>query len=150
MPSGRPTGRWVAADCGDPSRSHWEEVIPHRAGVTLEEVYILQQHLVVLERDGLNPRLVSRDKSGRIGATIVPDEPSCTLAVGLSAGGHHSLARHSFRSSKLIYSVSSFVTPQVWALPRKKQAMTIGGPSCHDRLPRALPDVTAGLDVKHP
>ncbi|AZO31975.1 MULTISPECIES: S9 family peptidase [unclassified Mesorhizobium] len=106
-----PYWRLVCAPIDDPSPSRWEEVIPHRNGVTLEEVHVLEQHLVVLEREGLRPRLISRNGSGRVGATIVPDQPSCTLMVGLSAGGHCSVARHPFRSSKLTYSVSSFVTP---------------------------------------
>ncbi|MER8671465.1 prolyl oligopeptidase family serine peptidase [Mesorhizobium sp. M1156] len=106
-----PHWRLVRAPIDDPSPSRWEEVIPHRTRVTLEEVHLLEHHLVLLERDGLRPRLVSRDESGRIGATIVPDEPSCTLTVGLSAGGHHSLARHAFRGSRLTYRVSSFMRP---------------------------------------
>ncbi|RUW96677.1 S9 family peptidase, partial [Mesorhizobium sp. M2A.F.Ca.ET.037.01.1.1] len=106
-----PYWRLVCAPVDDPSPSSWEEVIPHRAGVTLEEVHVLDQQLVVLEREGLRPRLVSRDGSGRVGAMIIPDEPSCTLKVGLSVGGSYSVARHPFRSSKLTYSVSSFVTP---------------------------------------
>jgi oligopeptidase B len=108
-----PYWRLVRAPVDDPSPSCWEEVIPHRPGVTLEEVHVLEQHLVVLEREGLCPRLVSRDRSGGIEATIVPDEPSCTLRVGLSAGGrHYSSARHAFRGSRLTYRVSSFVTPE--------------------------------------
>lgn len=106
-----PYWRLVRAPIDDPSPSRWEEVIPHRNGVMLEEVHALERHLVLLEREGLCPRLVSRNGSGRIQTTIVPDEPSCTLKVGLSAGGSHSVARHPFESSKLVYSVSSFVTP---------------------------------------
>nr|WP_031200756.1 S9 family peptidase [Mesorhizobium sp. LSHC414A00] len=109
-----PYYRLVRAPIDDPSPSGWEEVVPHRAGVLLEEVHVLEQQLVLLEREGLRPRLVSRNGSGRVGITIVPDEPSCTLKVGLSAGGRHSVARHPFRSSKLTYSVSSFVTPDTF------------------------------------
>ncbi|WP_258600182.1 hypothetical protein [Mesorhizobium sp. AR10] len=82
-----PYWRLVCTPIDDPSPSGWKEVIPHRDGVTLEEVHVLEHHLVLLERDGLRPRLVSRGESGRLGVAIVPDEPSCTLTVGLSAGG---------------------------------------------------------------
>ncbi|WP_287115264.1 S9 family peptidase [Mesorhizobium sp.] len=109
-----PYYRLVRAPIDDPSPSRWEEVIPHRNGVTLEEVHLLEHHLVVLEREGLRPRLVSRNGSGRIEATIVPDEPSCTVRVGLSTGASYSVPRHPFRSSKLLYSVSSFVTPDIF------------------------------------
>ncbi|MER9567343.1 prolyl oligopeptidase family serine peptidase [Mesorhizobium sp. M0571] len=107
-----PYGRLIRAPIDDPAQSRWEEVLPHNERMLLEEVHVLEGHLVVLVREGLRPRLVSYDRSGRIGATIVPDEPSCTLQVGLSAGGSYSVARLPFRSSKLTYSVSSFVTPR--------------------------------------
>jgi len=106
-----PNWRLVRAPIAEPSPSRWEEVIPHRNGVALEEVHLLEQHLVLLEREGLHPRLVVRDHGGRIVTAIVPEEPSCTLAVGLPTGGRYSGARHAFRSSKLTYSTSSFVTP---------------------------------------
>ncbi|MDX8437869.1 S9 family peptidase [Mesorhizobium abyssinicae] len=109
-----PYCRLVCAPIDDPSPSSWKEVIPHREGVTIEEVHVFEKHLVVLEREGLRPRLVARDKSGRVGTTIGPDESSCTLKVGSSAGGARSVARHLFRSSKLVYSVSSFVTPDTF------------------------------------
>ncbi|UVK57048.1 S9 family peptidase [Mesorhizobium sp. AR02] len=108
-----PYWRLVRTPIDDPSPSGWEEVVPHRDGVMLEEVHVLEHQLVLLERVGLRPRLVSRDESGRIGATIVPDEPSCSLTVGLSAGGHYSVARHPFRGSRLMYRISSFVTPDL-------------------------------------
>lgn len=106
-----PYWRLVRTPINDPSPSHWEEIIAHRDHVTLEEVHVIEDHLVVLEREGLRPRLVSRDGSGRVEATIIPDEPSCTLKFGVSAGGRHSAARHAFRGAKLTYSVSSLVTP---------------------------------------
>ncbi|MER9083081.1 S9 family peptidase [Mesorhizobium sp. M0895] len=109
-----PNWRLVCAPIHDPSPSCWEEVVPHRDGVTLEEVHVLERHLVLLERERLRPRLVSRNGSGGGGVTIVPDEPSCTLRVGLSAGGRYSVARHPFRNSKLPYSVSSFVRPDTF------------------------------------
>lgn len=106
-----PNWRLVRAPVNDPSRSRWEELVPNRAGVTLEHFHVLERHLVVLEREGLRPRLVSRDQCGRVVTTIAPDEASCTLTIGISTGGHYSVARHAFRGSKLTYSVSSFVTP---------------------------------------
>ncbi|AGS24505.1 prolyl oligopeptidase family serine peptidase [Rhizobium etli] len=109
-----PYWRLVRAPIDDPSPSHWTELVAHRADVTLEEIHVLEQHLVLLERDGLHPRLVSHDESGRVEVTIVTDEPSCTVGVGLSAGGRYSVARHPFRSSKLTYSVSSFLVPDIF------------------------------------
>lgn len=106
-----PYWRLVRAPMDDPAQSRWEEVVPHNQSVSIEEVHVLEGHLVVLERVGLRPRLISYDRSGRVTATIVPDEPSCTLVVGLSLGGAYSVPRHAYRGSRLTYSVSSFVTP---------------------------------------
>ena len=74
---------------------------------------MLEGHVVVLEREGLRPRLVAQDRSGKVVATIATEEPSCTMKIGLSAGGRYSAGRHSFTGSKLIYSTSSLLTPYV-------------------------------------
>jgi len=103
--------RLVSVPLNDPSPHNWEEVVPHREDVRLEEIHVLERHIVVLERQGLCPRLVSWDISGQIEALIAPNEPSCTLTVGLSAGGRYSVARNPFNSSSLLYTVGSFVTP---------------------------------------
>ncbi|MGY2933005.1 protease II [Bradyrhizobium sp. GM6.1] len=107
-----PAWRLVRAPIDDPSPSRWEEIVPTRASVTLEQIHVLEHHLVVLEREGIRPRLVVRDQNGQVQTTIMPDEGSCTLKVGVSAGGHYSGARHAFRGSELVYSVTSFVTPE--------------------------------------
>lgn len=107
-----PYWRLVRAPIDDPAPSRWEEVVPHNKEMLLEEVHVLEDHLVVLVREGLRARLVSYDRSGRVGATIVPDEPSCTLTVGLSPGGEYSVARHAYRGTRLTDCVSSFVTPR--------------------------------------
>ncbi|MER9420513.1 prolyl oligopeptidase family serine peptidase [Mesorhizobium sp. M0306] len=106
-----PYWRLVRAPIDDPAPSRWEEFVPHNEGTLLEEVHVLEDHLVVIAREGLRPRLVCYDRRGRVGATIVPDEPSCSLTVGLSAGGDYSVARHAYRGSRLTYCLSSFVTP---------------------------------------
>ncbi|MER8556784.1 prolyl oligopeptidase family serine peptidase [Mesorhizobium sp. M0965] len=106
-----PGRRLVSAPIDNPSTFHWKEVVPHRADVTLEEVHVLEHHLVVVEREGLRPRLVSRDANGSVRATHITDEASCTLTVGVSARGYYSVPRHAFRTATLVCSVSSFVTP---------------------------------------
>src|SRR5262249_11827689 len=63
-----PNWRLVRAPIEDPSPSRWEEIVPNRAGVTLEQAYVLERHLVLVEREGLLPRLMSLDQSGRIQA----------------------------------------------------------------------------------
>lgn len=105
-----PNWRVVRAPILDPSPSRWDEVLPHRSGVVVEEVHVLENHLILLEREHLRPRLVALNRNGAKVA-VNPDEPSCTLTVGLSAGGQYSVARHPFIGPKLTYSVSSFVRP---------------------------------------
>jgi oligopeptidase B len=46
--------RLVRAPVATPGREHWEEVVPHRADVLLEDFDVFRDHLVVTERhDGL-------------------------------------------------------------------------------------------------
>ncbi|WP_041679031.1 prolyl oligopeptidase family serine peptidase [Rhizobium etli] len=103
--------RIVSAPLDSPSPCNWKELVPHRTDVNLEEVHILEQHLIVLERKGLCPSLVAYEASGEMNAVIVRGEPSCTLIVGLSARGRYSVGRQPFHSGKVLYTVSSFVTP---------------------------------------
>lgn len=48
-----PYWRLVRAPLDDPLPSRWAEILPHRSGVTLEEVHVLEDQVVVLEREGL-------------------------------------------------------------------------------------------------
>ncbi|ASP89508.1 S9 family peptidase (plasmid) [Sinorhizobium meliloti] len=109
-----PDWRMVSAPIADPSPAHWNEIVPHRSGVTLEEVHVFDQHLVSLERECLRPRLVVYGRNGEVKSVIVPEETTCTLKVGVSAGGSYSVARHRFYSSQLVYSVSSFIRPDTY------------------------------------
>ncbi|MBY3253121.1 S9 family peptidase [Rhizobium laguerreae] len=109
-----PDWRMVSAPTDDPSPSQWKEFVPHRAGVTLEEVHVFDQDLVSLERENLRPRLVVYGRTGEVKSVIVPEASTCTLKVGVSAGGSYSVARHRFCSSQLIYSVSSFIRPDTF------------------------------------
>jgi len=60
----------VRAPIGDPSREHWEEVLPERADITLNGVEAFARHLVLLERrDGLlRVRVRSLDEAGEVAA----------------------------------------------------------------------------------
>ncbi|AAB91854.1 probable peptidase of the S9A family (plasmid) [Sinorhizobium fredii NGR234] len=109
-----PNLRLVRTAIDDTSPSRWQEVVPHRAGITLEEIHVLEEHVIVLEREGIQPRLVAHHRNGRVGPSIVPVEHSCTVTVGLSAGGSYSCARHPYRVSALTYKICSFVTPDIF------------------------------------
>ncbi|WP_074070878.1 prolyl oligopeptidase family serine peptidase [Rhizobium gallicum] len=106
-----PNCRLVSVPLNDWSAHNWNEVVPHREDVRIEEIHVLEKHIIVLERQGLVPRIASRDIRGQIETTIIPEEPSCTLTVGLSAGGRYSVAKNAFSGSSLIYTLGSFVTP---------------------------------------
>ncbi|MDW9924780.1 prolyl oligopeptidase family serine peptidase [Sinorhizobium meliloti] len=109
-----PDWRMVSAPIDDPSPSQWNEIIPHRAGVTVEEVHVFDQNLVFVERENLKPRLVLYEQSGQARSVIVSEESTCTLKVGVSAGGSYSVAGHPYCTSRLIYSVSSFIKPDTF------------------------------------
>ena len=49
--------RLVKAPVADPSEAHWQEVVPHRPDVMLEEAYFFARHYVLLEREAGLPHL---------------------------------------------------------------------------------------------
>lgn len=61
---------------------HWENVIPHRDDVLLEEFEIFRDHLVVSEREGGRTRLRVRPWSGEAEHYVEFDEPAYLAYVG--------------------------------------------------------------------
>jgi oligopeptidase B len=51
----------VTAPLSAPERSNWRDLVPHRAGVMVLFHMVLARHLVRLERQDANPRIVVRD-----------------------------------------------------------------------------------------
>lgn len=74
--------RLMKTPVSSPSKQNWQEVIPHRDDVLLEEVEIFRDHLVLQERrEGLN-RLRVRSWDGKDDHYVEFDEPAYLARVG--------------------------------------------------------------------
>ncbi|WP_367715412.1 S9 family peptidase [Nitratireductor sp. GISD-1A_MAKvit] len=93
----------VTAPVSDPSRSNWQELVPHEPGRLILSVMAFENHLVRLERkDGL-PRLVIRDRNGGTEHMIAFEEEAYSLGL------HGS---YEYDTETLRFSYSSMTTPE--------------------------------------
>jgi oligopeptidase B len=94
--------RLVTAPVADPREENWRELVPHRAGVMLEDVELFADHYVRVERaDGL-PRLVVVDfRTGATHAIRFP-EPVYSASASVNRVWDTPLFR---------YAYQSFITP---------------------------------------
>lgn len=85
-----------------PDRTHWTDLVPHRAGTLIVDMQVFADHLVRLERtDGL-PRIVIRRMSDGDEHVIAFDEAAYSL--GLQGG-------YEFETTALRFTYSSMTTP---------------------------------------
>lgn len=94
--------RLMAAPLSDWSRPNWNEVIPARDSVLLEDVLVFRDHCVVQERAGGLLRLRVRPWSGGPERSIAFAEPAYTV---------HAWRSGDYGSATLRYTYSSLVTP---------------------------------------
>ena len=93
----------VQAPLASPDPGNWEELVPHREGVLIVDMYVLASHLIRLERvDGL-PRIVVHEFASGDEHTVAFEEQAYSL--GLQEG-------YEFRTSTLRFAYSSMTTPQ--------------------------------------
>jgi oligopeptidase B len=90
------------APVSNPASEHWQEVVPHRTDVMLEEVNCFRDHYVLSEREGGLPQL--RITAIRSGESHRVKFPEPTYAV-------HATSNHEFDTSILRYGYQSLVTP---------------------------------------
>jgi len=92
----------ATAPLTSPARTHWRDLIAHRAGVYIIDLELLAGHLVRLERAHALPAIIIRDlKSGEEHA-IAFDEEAYSLDT---IGGYE------FDTTNLRFSYSSMTTP---------------------------------------
>jgi len=97
--------RVVRAPVEQPSRAHWEEVIPHHEGVKIEDIDAFVNHLVVAERkDGVVNVRVLNLKTGD-SHDVRCDEPACSVWPSPGFTGK-------FDTNLLHLSYLSFITPR--------------------------------------
>jgi oligopeptidase B len=94
--------RLVQAPVKDPGRKNWREVIPHRPKVYLEGMEAFRDHLVLLERENAQVRLLVQDlKSGQ---THHVDCPETIYSIFPAANPE-------FNTSTFRFNYTSLVTP---------------------------------------
>ncbi len=94
----------VKAPVTTPDKGHWQEVLPHRPDVLIEDVQAFQDHLVVVERKGglKQIRLSAPDGIFQVRYVSYP-EPAYTFRLG---------DNHEFKTDQLRITYSSLVTPE--------------------------------------
>lgn len=116
----------MVAPVSQPSKANWQEVIPHREDVMLEDVDAYAHHLVISERRQGLPSLTIRDLRTDQDTPICFPEP--TYSVGAMSGPD-------FNTNMLRFSYSSLVTPasvfdynmDTEARELKKETPVLGG-----------------------
>jgi oligopeptidase B len=92
----------VTAPTDNPGAENWVDLVPHRPGVLILDIILLQHHLVRLERfEGL-PRIVVRNLDDGDEWTVKFDEEA--YALGMSAG-------FEFDTTTIRFTYSSPTTP---------------------------------------
>ena len=92
----------VVAPVANPARDTWRDLVPHRPGVMVLYQVALARHLVRLEREDANPRIVVREIwTGAEHAIAFPEE---AYSLGLDAG-------YEFDTETIRFGYSSMTTP---------------------------------------
>ncbi len=114
------------APVAHPERARWRDLVPHRPGTMLLYQFAMGRHLVRLERENANPRIVVRDIWTAEEHAIAFDEEAYSL--GLDPG-------YEFDSGTIRFTYSSLTTPnETWDYDlatrerrlRKRQAIPSG------------------------
>ncbi len=92
----------VIAPLADPGRENWRDLVPYRQGIMVLYQVALARHLVRLEREDANPRIVVREMwTGAEHAIAFPEE---AYSLGIDAG-------YEFDTEIIRFGYSSMTTP---------------------------------------
>ena len=92
----------VTAPLGGPARENWRDLVPHRPGIMVLGQTVLARHMVRLERESANPRIVVREiASGAETPVAFPEE---AYSLGLDGG-------YEFDTDTIRFVYSSMTTP---------------------------------------
>lgn len=99
--------RVMVTDAAQPDRGHWQEVIPHKEAVMIEEMECFRDHLVLYElENGLSQiRICKIDANGQVGEEhrVTFNDPVYTARRGNAPN---------FEGNKLRYIYSSLIQPE--------------------------------------
>jgi oligopeptidase B len=90
------------APLSNPAKEHWQEIVPHRANVMLEEIHCFRNHYVLSEREGGLPYLRITALTSAESHRVKFPEPAYTA---------HATANREFDTPALRYNYQSLVTP---------------------------------------
>ena len=93
----------VEAPLATPSRAHWRDIVPHRAGCMITRVSSFRDHLVRQERENGLPRIVVREIGSGAEHIIAFDEEAYALSM-------HSVLE--FDTAVMRFAYSSMSTPE--------------------------------------
>ncbi len=94
--------RLMRTPVSNPSRDNWEEIVPARAGVTIEGVDSFEDYLVVYERERGLEKIAIHDSNGAFSHYVEFPEP--VYSVGASGNAE-------YRTRTLRFTYTSLVTP---------------------------------------
>ena len=74
----------MTSEADKPSRATWKEMVPHRPGIYISGAGVYKRHMVRVERENANTRIVITEKtSGEEHSISVPEE---AYALGMASG----------------------------------------------------------------
>jgi oligopeptidase B len=98
--------RIVTAPLDTPDRAAWTDLVPHRPGILIISMHVLQRWLIRLERENALPRIVIRELSTGAEHAIAFDEEAYSLGI---------LPGYEFDTDSLRFVYSSMTTPnETW------------------------------------
>ncbi len=95
--------RLVKAPVTDPRAQNWQEVVPHRASVMLEDIDFFKNYYVLSERENGLPQIRVTDLRSRDSRRIEFPEP---------AYASYGYVNKEYDTSKFRYGYQSFITPR--------------------------------------
>jgi oligopeptidase B len=93
-----PNFRLMSAPEATPDRAHWQEVVPNRADVFLENVELLKGYVVVVEREGGHLHLRVLPSDGSEAWQIDFAEPTYVADLDVNVDPESSVLRYSYQS----------------------------------------------------
>ena len=118
--------RLVRAPVSNPAKPHWEEVIPHRTDVLLENFEIFRDHLVVEERKNGLVQVRVRRWNGQDDHYIPFDEPAYVASLLNNPEIDAKVIRFRYESPKTPETVYDY-DPTTRERTLKKQEAVLGG-----------------------
>lgn len=116
----------VEAPISAPQAKNWKDVIPHRAGVLIQEMAVFKRHLVRTELENGSPRIVIREiKSGKEHA-IAFDEECYDLQIDSVAEFDTNVIRFAYSSLTTPWSVYDYNMVTRERTLRKRQKIPSG------------------------